>query len=627
MVVVYVLVHAIQIRYVALTQGLLDGFGLVLCGIVPWGIALLALFGPRARGEPGGSSAAPFALWKWGVVAIAFSVTVSAVWALWRSNGYPLILDEDLYLFQANLFRHGHLVWTTPDTWRRFVSIQQAVVSHGRVYSQYPPGWPGLLAVWSLAAPSWLLGPLMVGLLVAAAVQVGRSLSGPAVALVAGVLAATSGVLLYWGATLMSDLPTASVIAASAAAVTLAAARDGRWRHPWMAVSGALLGLAFAMRPLTGVTAAPLVLAVMARCRTAALSQDQRGVWTDLGAMALGGLPLVAGVLAYNLATTGDALRFGYEQASGSLHNLGFGLRGFTLFDQWGRAVSSGSPFTLGTAVVASGRQLSAFDQSLLGGFLVPVLSAAMLLRCMPRWLWWLVAAAIVLPLVHVLWFFTDSRYYLPLAPFLAIVAATCDATCPRSARLALRGDTRREQSRASHRRHPVRRLLGKSAQPGPPHRGTAVGGRRPQATVRPDRGVCCRARIPGSDSLAPVPVEHGTASWRAGSRVEGSWNRQRRCDPTPPSLVGAVRRRNRVKRATPCRSAGRPDLPAGVSVVDSRSGCRFLVSVPGHLGRRGRANARGLRRARPARPGRIRCRTRKENDIPTAASIMAGGE
>ena len=425
LVVVYAGVHAIQIRFVAVTQGIPDALGLVISAVCPWAVTALVFFGSGPRSERPGADGGP-ARRKWAVVAIVFSVAVSALWALWRSNGYPLILDEDLYLFQANLFRHGHLVWSIPAAWQRFVAIQQAVVSDSRVYSQYPPGWPGMLAAWSMVAPSWLLGPVLMGVVVASAWQVGRALFGSTVAVITAIVAATSGSLLYWGATLMSDLPTASIVAASAAAITLGARRDRRRSYAWAAASGGLLGLAFAMRPLTAVSAAPLVLVVAAWSWAPELRTGWPRLLAGLGVMVLAGLPILAGVLAYNFATNGRVLTFGYDQANGSLHHLGFGLRGFVLFDQWGRAEVSSMPFTVRTAIAASGRQLAAFDQALFGGFLLPVVSATVILRCFPRRLWVLLAAATALPLIHLFWFFTDSRYYLPLAPFLAVPVAAC---------------------------------------------------------------------------------------------------------------------------------------------------------------------------------------------------------
>jgi hypothetical protein len=142
--------------------------------------------------------------------------------------------------------------------------------------------------------------------------------------------------------------------------------------------------------------------------------------------LVLASIPSLAGVLAYNFATTGNALTFGYTQANGSLHSLGFGLRGFIEIDSDGRQHVNATLFTLRDALVATGRRLANFDQSLFGGFMVPVVAATALRRSIPRGTWMLLAAASALPLAHLFWFYTDVRYYLPLVPFLAIATAAC---------------------------------------------------------------------------------------------------------------------------------------------------------------------------------------------------------
>ena len=434
----YSVSHAIQWRWVLLTQGVASVVGLVVSAVLPWLVSVLVFFGSGGWRTPLGAAVNPGpAIRKQPMIAcVAFSVSVSVVWALWRSNGNPLIIDEALLLFQAKLLQHSTLALSVPESWEPFFAVKQAVVAHGRVYSQYPPGWPAMLAAWSTVAPTWLLGPALVGALVLSTLQVGRCLYGATVGMIAAGLVATSASLLYWGASLMSDLPTACLIAASAAALGASVRGPGRTRSVLLAVlSGAFLGLTFAARPLTALSAAPLVLVVAILTNPGVAGRRPRFA-TSIALMFVGALPMLVGLLAYNHATNGDALVFGYARANGGLHSLGFGLRGFIEYTDAGRATPSVELFTLRDSLLATGRQFAAFNQSLLGGFFLPVFSAAVIRRTMPRNAWLLVAAAAVLPLVHLMWFFTDTRYYLPLVPFLAVVVAagigrSLDVTAP----------------------------------------------------------------------------------------------------------------------------------------------------------------------------------------------------
>jgi 4-amino-4-deoxy-L-arabinose transferase-like glycosyltransferase len=269
----------------------------------------------------------------------------------------------------------------------------------------------------------WLLAPALVGVLVLATFQVARRLGDGTMGLIAAALVATSGSLLYWGAGFMSDLPMTAIIVGSAAAVATSRSSAGTRSALLAVASGALLGVAFGVRPLTAICVAPIVLAVAILARAPAAGPS-RPLPTMLVLMAAGGLPIVAGVLAYNHATNGSPLVFGYAQASGALHSLGFGLRGFVNYTSMGEPEISAEPFTPIQSLIGTGRQLASFSLGLLGGFFLPIFAAGVVLRTLPARAWLLVGVTALLPAVHVAWFFTDPRYYLPLIPFLGVAAA-----------------------------------------------------------------------------------------------------------------------------------------------------------------------------------------------------------
>jgi hypothetical protein len=155
---------------------------------------------PGRNGSAGTAATRGSAVPRWTLpVTAPFAVAASALWALWRSNGHPVIIDEALYLFQANLLEHGKLSWTIPRSWEPFAAVRQAVTSDRTVYSQYPPGWPGMLTLWAIVAPSWPSRRCSWGVLVVSTMQVGRAVFHARAGVIAAALVPTSGLLLRWG--------------------------------------------------------------------------------------------------------------------------------------------------------------------------------------------------------------------------------------------------------------------------------------------------------------------------------------------------------------------------------------------------------------------------------------------
>jgi hypothetical protein len=285
-----------------------------------------------------------------------------------------------------------------------------------------------LLAIWSTAAPAWLLPPVKAALLPAATLRIGKCLYSERVGIIAALLVATCGGILWWSASAMSDVPTTTLLAGAAAAGATSVSSHSRARRVGFGLSAGLLaGLVFATRPLTAVAAGPLVLVVIGLADHRATNSLSQTVKT-IGYLFAGAATVVGLTLWYNWATNGSAFVFGYTRANPGLHGLGFGLRGFVDYSDQGVAVVTAEAFTLRDALLTSARQLAAFDQISLGGFFVPLFAIAMVRRSLPRTAWMLAAAAAVLPLIHLFWFYTDVRYFLPLVPFLAVVTAAAIA-------------------------------------------------------------------------------------------------------------------------------------------------------------------------------------------------------
>ena len=59
---------------------------------------------------------------------------------------------------QARIYTSGHL-WLPVAAHREFFSILHVVDTGDKVYSQFPPGGPAMLALGELAHAPWLVGP------------------------------------------------------------------------------------------------------------------------------------------------------------------------------------------------------------------------------------------------------------------------------------------------------------------------------------------------------------------------------------------------------------------------------------------------------------------------------------
>lgn len=227
--------------------------------------------------------------------------------------------DEGVYLFQAELFRSGHLTLPSVDVAGGLRPWMSGTIGD-RTVLVFPPGWPAVLALGTVVLPFKVVGALAATFAVLAIHALTYELvrSRPA-AVIAGGYALASPLLLVLGGTVLSY-----PFALGLAAVTLAAAaRAVRTDRPrLLLVAGVASGLHFATRPLDAV-----VVAVIAALHL--LWAWRRRLRTLLRALpwaVAGAVPLVAAVLAVNAATTGSPLRFPVH-ANGGDNALGFGSR------------------------------------------------------------------------------------------------------------------------------------------------------------------------------------------------------------------------------------------------------------------------------------------------------------
>jgi hypothetical protein len=268
----------------------------------------------------GWSRAAEYAARRPALTAIALGFMALGLYcivALTVLSARPLHIDELVQVMQARMFAGGQLA-RVADTHPEFFSALQVVDMNGRVFSQFPPGGPLMLVPGVLADATWLTGPMFGMVAVVAFWLLVRSTDSPSTALGAAALLAVSPFMAFMAGSHMNHVPTLGWLClALLALVTVTGSPQPR---PVVAfLAGLCLGMMVSIRPVDGAAFA-LPAGVWLLVRTV----RQPSFLRALLASGLGIALPVAGVLAYNSATTGDPFLFGYELLWGASHNLGF---------------------------------------------------------------------------------------------------------------------------------------------------------------------------------------------------------------------------------------------------------------------------------------------------------------
>lgn len=239
-------------------------------------------------------------------------------------DGKPLLIDELVQVFQARMYAGGHL-FTPVDQSREFFSVLHMVDIGDRFYSQFPPGWPVMLAVGTILHAEWIVGPVCGALSVFVFARLLRRIYGneaPLTVMIGSLVFGLGPFAAFQFSSHMSHGPVLMWILMATLALTrvLSPARspgDGAAR--WAFLAGVCAGCAFAVRPLDAVAYAVPAAAWMfwrawkdARLRPAVF------------AVTIGLVIPVIFVMWVNVRTTGSPTEFGYEALWGPSHGLGF---------------------------------------------------------------------------------------------------------------------------------------------------------------------------------------------------------------------------------------------------------------------------------------------------------------
>ena len=129
-------------------------------------------------------------------------------------EGIPHVQDDVAYLWQAKIFALGRAWVPAPPDAEAF-GQGFILISDGRWFVKYPPGWPLLLVPGVWAGVPWLINPLCAGLTLALIYATGRRLYGANAGFWAALLGLLSPFFLFMSGSFMSHPSTMCAVAAA----------------------------------------------------------------------------------------------------------------------------------------------------------------------------------------------------------------------------------------------------------------------------------------------------------------------------------------------------------------------------------------------------------------------------
>ena len=290
------------------------------------------------------------------VVAFVMSlVLASQLFPHFSSNN-----DEPIYVLQAQAMRHGHLTLSATahdDFFRPWMSGREG----DHLFLVVQPVLPALLAASDLLFGSMriALAGIAAGAVIAMFFAVRELLEDDRVALTAAALFTLSPLVVFQSALYLTYV---LAVALTAVVITLVSQGLKRTSKRRLAVAGLVHGVLLFARPIEGLMLA-VVLFLWVGSREGVARFFRAAV-----VMAVGALPVLALMLAYNRATTGDPIRFPLWAIGGN-DSFGFG----------DRSIAPGAPvvhYGLAEAWLTLRTNLRAFPHWLFGGIVtVPLAS------------------------------------------------------------------------------------------------------------------------------------------------------------------------------------------------------------------------------------------------------------
>ncbi|HEY3123118.1 MAG TPA: glycosyltransferase family 39 protein, partial [Thermoanaerobaculia bacterium] len=263
----------------------------------------------------------------WVVFSVALVVLVALFGRLSVSEkileGLAHTPDEVSYLLQSKWLVANRL-YQPASAIQEHLAVPFTYVRDGKWFSMYPIGWPLLLAIGEAAGLPQIVSPVLGAIYVLLVFLIGKELYGKLVGLAAALLAALSPMAVLMSASYLSHSPAALTIALFLWLFLVARRRRSL---SLFGLSGASLGYAFGIRPVTAVAiAVPFALLIVWEL---VRSSERPLLLRSNAAFAVGFVIGALPVLIANHLITGSALSFAYSYGAGisfSLKNLPIGL-------------------------------------------------------------------------------------------------------------------------------------------------------------------------------------------------------------------------------------------------------------------------------------------------------------
>jgi len=241
---------------------------------------------------------------------------LAGLYTLTVLRGEPLHPDAGAYYFQAKVFASGKLTsplrggreFFDPTLFPAPSGCPFAFVGH-RFFCVGLPVAPACYALGLIAGVPWIVAPLLGAATVVCASVLARECFGPGAGALAGVFVAISPWAVFMSADYLTHVPGA-FLGLLFLFSSLRALRCRSWR--WAVLAGLALG-AFANTRVVTALGACVPMAVR---WLVWLAKRPREAWRPTLAFAVALALFVGGLLAYNAATTGRPLVFGYQVAS-----------------------------------------------------------------------------------------------------------------------------------------------------------------------------------------------------------------------------------------------------------------------------------------------------------------------
>lgn len=247
------------------------------------------------------------------IVTFACTLIICSIISHALFDGVPGIYDSCMYMFQARLFSQGLLFEQVPPEPQFFETLIASISD--KWYTQFPPGYPAILAVGVLLGTPWLVNPLLGALTIAGIYLIANELYGKNIANLSALLACTSSFFLFMSSEFLAHTTTLFCITVAFLSFVWLVKK----KRPLLSaiVCGTALGAALLCRPYTTVwICVPMGIAAIVMRKQLSIRH-----------ILIGSVPLIAAgmaFLAYNAATTGHPLLFGYIALHGKDHLPGF---------------------------------------------------------------------------------------------------------------------------------------------------------------------------------------------------------------------------------------------------------------------------------------------------------------